>query len=135
ELKRWHPAAEEWEDPDVPLPTSAGEEAAERAELMEREREEAEEDRSTEFEVRVQCNSHGDAVRLAEQLEAERLPHARRWRYILVGAADEDSAQALAERLRSEAPEGSEVTVEGTAGAALDERPPNIFALFGGLGG
>jgi hypothetical protein len=135
ELKRWHPAAEEWEDPDVPLPASAGEQAAERAELMEREREEAEEDCSTEFEVRVQCNSHGDAVRLAGQLDAEGLPHARRWRYVLVGAPDEDSAQALAARLRSEAPEGSEVTVEGTAGAALDERPPNIFALFGGLGG
>jgi hypothetical protein len=135
ELKRWHPTAKEWEDPDVPMPASAGEQAAERAELMEREREEVEEHGSTVFEVRIQCRSHGDAVQLAEQLESEGLPHARRWRYVLVGAADEDSAQTLADRLRSEAPEGSEVTVEGTARAALDERPPNIFALFGGLGG
>ena len=135
ELKRWHPTSEEWEDADVPLPTTPGEQAAERAELMGREREQAAEQGRTDFEVRVQCRSHGDAVQLAEQLESEGLPHARRWRYVIVGAADEDSAQSLAERLRSEAPAGSEGTVEGTAGAALAGRPPNVFALFGGLGG
>jgi hypothetical protein len=63
------------------------------------------------------------------------MPHVRRWRYVIVGASDEDSAGELANRLRSEAPDGSNVTVEGTAGAALAVRPPNRFALFGGLGG
>jgi hypothetical protein len=135
ELKRWHPTAEEWEDADAPLPSSPDEQAAERAELMEREREEVAEQGFTDFEVRVQCQSHADALRLAEQLESEGLPHARRWRYVIVGAADEDSAQSLADRLRAEAPEGAEVTVEGSAGAALAGRPPNVFALFGGLGG
>jgi len=135
ELKRWHATSEEWEDADVPLPTTPDEQAAERAELMEREREEAAEQGRSDFEVRVQCRSHADAVHLAEQLESEGLPHARRWRYVIVGATDEDSAQSLAERLRGEAPDGSEVTVEGTAGAALAGRPSNVFALFGGLGG
>ncbi len=135
ELTRWHPTAEEWEDADAPLPSSPDEQAAEHAELMEREREESAEHGYTDFEVRVQCRSHADALRLAEQLESEGLPYARRWRYVIVGAVDEDSAQSLADRLRAEAPDGSEVTVEGSAGAALAGRPPNVFALFGGLGG
>jgi hypothetical protein len=135
ELTRWHPTAEEWEDADAPLPSTPDQQAAERAELMEREREEAAEQGFTDFEVRVQCQSHADALRLAEQLESEGLPHARRWRYVIVGAVDEDSARSLADRLRGEAPEGAEVTVEGSAGAALAGRPPNVFALFGGLGG
>lgn len=135
ELNRWHPAAEEWEDADVPLPTTPTEQASERAELMEREREETDGDGSADFEVRIQCRSHGDAVQLAEQLESEGIPHARRWRYVIVSAPDEDSAKQLAERLLTEAPDGSEVTVEGTADAAWAGRPPNVFALFGGLGG
>ena len=135
ELMRWHPTAEEWEDADAPLPSTPDEQAAERAELMEREREESSEQGFADFEVRVQCRSHADAVRLAAQLDSEGLPHARRWRYVIVGAVDEDSAQSLADRLRGEAPDGSEVTVEGSAGAALAGRPPNVFALFGGLGG
>jgi hypothetical protein len=32
----------------------------------------------------------------------------------MVGATDEDSAKALAERIRNEAPAGSQVKVEGT---------------------
>lgn len=47
---------------------------------------------------------------------------------------DEDHAKALAERIRSEAPAGSRVAVEGTWQAALAEQPPNPFAIFGGLG-
>jgi hypothetical protein len=135
ELKRWHPTSEEWEDADVPLPTSPDEQAEEREELMEREREDAQEHGFTDFEVRVECPSRGDATQLAEQFETEGLPHVRRWRYVIVGAADEDSARELADRLKREAPDGAQVTVEGTAGAALAGRPPNLFALFGGLGG
>jgi hypothetical protein len=135
ELRRWHPDSEEWEDPDEPLPTSAGERAAERTELMESEREESEAQGYPEYEERVQCRSHAGATALADRLAAEGLPHVRRWRYVVIGATDEDSAKALAERLRSEAPEGSEVTVEGSVGATLENKPANPYALFGGLGG
>ena len=38
-------------------------------------------------------------------------------------------------RLRSEAPEGSEVTVEGSVGATLESKPANPYSWFGGLGG
>src|SRR5436190_14877366 len=40
QLQRWHGSAEQWEDPDVPLPQSDAERAAEHAELVRRERQE-----------------------------------------------------------------------------------------------
>src|SRR2546423_822907 len=74
-----------------------------------------------------------DAAELEERLEAEGLPVTRRWRYLLVGALNEEEANELAERLRAEAPPGSEVTVEGTF-EAVRSRVPNPFAFLGGLG-
>jgi hypothetical protein len=59
----------------------------------------------------------------------------RRWKYLLIGATDEDTANALAERLRSEAGPDAKVTAEGSGQAAYDERPSNPFAFLGGLGG
>jgi hypothetical protein len=134
-LERWHPTAEQWEDPDKPLPDSDAERAEERAELMESERQEAEQRGYPEYEVRVQLPSHGDAVRFADRLRDEGLPSVRRSNYVLVAATDEDSANSLAERFREEAPAGSTVTAEGTLEAAYAGRPPNPFAVLGGLGG
>jgi hypothetical protein len=134
ELRHWHPTAEQWEDPDVPLPQSDSELAAERLERVAREREESRELGFSEYEVRVQCESHHDAAALAERLRREGLRPLRRWRYLVVGAGDEDVAQALAERLTGELPPGSTVTVEGSLAAVAAETPPNPFAVFGGLG-
>ena len=130
ELKRWHPSEEKWEDPDTPLNTQA-----EHAALMEQERQEARQRGYPEFEVRVQCPSHAEAVQLAEKLRGEGLSPVRRSRYLLVGAVDEDSAKALADRLEREAPPGSTATVEGTGRAVRAEQPANPFAVLGGLGG
>ncbi len=135
ELRRWHPIAEEWEDPDQPLPESEAARAAERAELMATERRESEESGEAQFEVRIDLPSRHDSVELAKRLDSEGVPTVRRWKYVLVGAADEQSARALADRIREEAPPGSKVAVEGTWQEAYDERPPNAFAVFGGLGG
>jgi hypothetical protein len=135
ELKHWHPEAEEWEDPDKPLPESDAAKVAEHEELIASERKEVEEGGSPLFEVRVDLPSHRDAVHFDELLRAEGLPAVRRWKYLVVGATDEDSARALATRLEGEAPAGSQVTVEGSGKVAYDERPPNPFAIFGGLGG
>ena len=135
DLKRWHPVAEEWEDPDKPLPTGP-DEAAEHAELIEHEREEVAERGYPEFEVRVELPSHRDAVKFVEQLQAEGLPYVQRWKYVLVGATDEDSAAALAERLRLEAPSASTVQVEGTWKAVRAEAGYRTrYAVFGGMGG
>ncbi len=134
DLKHWHDDAEEWEDPDAPLPDSDAEKAVERAALMQRERQEAAQSGHPEFELRIDCPSHREALAFVEKLRAEGLPSVHRWKYVLVGASDEDSANELAERLRIEAPAGSTVRVEGTWKAVRDETPPNPFAIFGGRG-
>jgi hypothetical protein len=136
ELARWHPTAEEWEDADVPLPTTDAERAAEHAELVTKEREDSAERGYADYEVRIQCTSHHETVELAERLRAEGLPLVRRWRYLLIGAADEDAANALAERLRAEAPADTTVTAEVSRRVTYDDDPGRgSFAVFGGLGG
>jgi hypothetical protein len=135
ELTHWHPQAERWEDPDLPLPEGDAARVAEHEELIAAERKRTEESGEPEFEVRVDLPSHREAVRLAEQLRAEGLPAVRRWKYLVVGATDEDAARALAQRLQGEAPAGSRVIVEGSGQIAYAERPANPFAVFGGLGG
>jgi hypothetical protein len=136
DLKRWHPTAEEWEDPDKPLPESDADRAAEHARLVAREREETVERGYAEYEVKIHCSSHHDCVKLADRLRDEGLPTAHRWKYILVGATDEDSANALAERLRAEAPPGATVTAEVSERTTWDDDPGRgSFAWFGGLGG
>jgi hypothetical protein len=136
ELTRWHPTAEEWEDPDKPLPTTDAERDAEHAQRVVREREDSAQRGYAEFEVKVHCSSHRDTVKLADRLRDEGLPIVRRWKYILVGASDEDAADALAERLRAEAPPGATVTAEVSQRAAWDDDPGRgSFAMFGGLGG
>ncbi|HEX4304964.1 MAG TPA: hypothetical protein VHZ54_02905 [Solirubrobacterales bacterium] len=135
ELRRWHHDADAWEDPDKPLPSSAPEREAEHEELM------ATEDAETaarggraEFEVRVQFHSHKEARKFAKQLEEEGLEPVRRWRYMVVGAADEDAAKTLADRIRAEAPADSEVTAEYSLHELWNERPPNPNFWLGGLG-
>ena len=135
ELRRWHPVAEQWEDPDAGVPDSDSERTAEHRELLERERADAAQQGYPDFEVRIECPSSGAAGELADKLRQEAIPSVRRWKYLLIGAADEDSAQALAARLREQVPPGSIVTVEATLGAVLEARPSNPFAIFGGLGG
>jgi hypothetical protein len=135
ELRHWHESAEQWQEPDVPLPQTDAERAGEHAALIQREREEFKEQGQPEFEVRVQFASHRDAVAFAETLRQEGLPTARRWKYLVVGAADQDSADALAARLRDEAPPGTTVTAEGSGSAAYKERPSSPFWFLGGLGG
>jgi hypothetical protein len=135
ELTHWHPEAEEWEDPDLPLPDGDAAKLAEHEELIAAERRRLAETGEPEFEVRVDLPSHREAVRFAEHLRDEGLPAVRRWKYLVVGATDEDAAKELATRLRGEAPAGSKVTVEGSGQIAYAERPSNPFAVFGGLGG
>jgi hypothetical protein len=136
QLKRWHPTAEEWEDADVPLPTTDAELAAEHARRVAKEREESAERGYAEYEVKIQCSTHRETVELAERLREEGLPLLRRWRYLLIGASDEDAANALADRLRAEAPAGSTVVAEVSQRAAWDDDPSRgSFAVFGGLGG
>ncbi|MGI8507467.1 MAG: hypothetical protein ACR2MK_11830 [Solirubrobacteraceae bacterium] len=134
QLSHWHPTAEQWEDPDAPLPNSEAETEHEREERVVQEREESAEQGYPEFEVRVRCSTRAQAGELSHRLEQEGIPNLHRWGYLLIGATDEDSAQALADRLGNEAPAGSQVTVERNQRAIYDDLPRSPFAVFGGLG-
>jgi hypothetical protein len=133
ELRRWHPQAEEWEDPERPLPASDQAKETEREQLMRTEDRETEERGHPEYEVRIDLGSRHEAVEFAKRLRDEGLPNVHRWRFVLVGAADEDAAKALAERIRAEAPADGKIAVEGVWKTVWDERPSNPFAFFGGL--
>lgn len=135
DFKRWHPTAEEWEDPDLPLPHSAAAEKAEHEALIAAERRQVEESGHPEYEVRVDLPSLHDAAQFADTLRDEGLPVVHRWKFLLIGVTDEDTGKELVERIREQAPAGSRVSVEGTWAAAYAERSPNPFAIFGGLGG
>jgi hypothetical protein len=135
ELRHWHPTAEQWEDPDAPLPTTDAEQAAERGEMIAAEREESAEQGYPEYEVRIKCHDRHTAGQLSDKLRDEGIPVVHRWKYVLVGALDEDSGKQLAERLRTEAPGGCEITVEENLRAVYDEGPFRPFAYLGGLGG
>jgi hypothetical protein len=134
-LERWHPIEQEWKDASVPLPQTEGEVAAEHDRLQERETADSEETGAAQWEVRVELASHEETATLAERLESEGIPVVRRHTFLLAGAANEDDANALAERLRSEAPAGAKVDVEPGGGMIWEVAPRNPFTLFGGLGG
>lgn len=134
ELRRWHPVSEEWIDADLPLPQSESAVAAEHAEMIERERAEQADLRHAEWEVRVTTSSHRDTLELADTLREEGMPSVRRWRFLLVGAADEDAANTLAKRIRDLAPADATIQVEASYETVEAETGFNPFAVFGGLG-
>lgn len=131
---RWHPDAEDWEPADAPEAASAAEREAEHARLMRREDAESEAAGFPEFEARAVLPSHQAARELSERLEREGVAHVRRWRYVIVGADDEDAAKDWAERLRGESPAGTEVTAEGTF-AYVERADPAPFKGVAQLGG
>jgi hypothetical protein len=79
------------------------------------------------WEVRVQTSTPQAAAELADRLESEGHGVVRRHTFILVGAASEEAARELAERLHGQVEAGGELVY-----AAV---PQNPFAVFGGLGG
>ncbi|HEX5310146.1 MAG TPA: hypothetical protein VFW38_13840 [Solirubrobacteraceae bacterium] len=142
---RWHPEEERWEDISAPLPSTAadrrskgspiGQHEAEHERLEQLEAKESEQVGHAEWEVRVTLPSHHDAREFAERLQSEGYLLRRHWRHLQLGARDEDDANALAARLRAEAPSNSEIEVEGDAADAWAEvtAPARPFSVFGGL--
>jgi FMN phosphatase YigB (HAD superfamily) len=134
-ILRWHRAEERWEDASESLPQTSAEKNAEHERWEEQQAEEAQALGHAEWEVRVDLPSHRDAVAFAEQLEAEGItPITRRWKYILIGTANDDDARELAERLGAEAPRGASVTAEPSATIEYEVTGGNPFSLFGGFG-
>jgi len=129
---RWHPLEERWEDAAAPLPAGEQERAAEHARLERTETEESEQAGEPEWEVYITVPTHHDAREFAARLRGEGIPVNQRWRHLLVGANDEDDAAALAERLRTEAPAGSELHAQGNGLQYWGMLHP--YAYLGGMG-
>jgi hypothetical protein len=134
-LERWHPVEQDWKDAAEPLPETEAEIRAEHERQQEREAAESFAQGHAEWEVRVALPGREATEALADRLSAEGFPVIRRATFLLVGAANQDDATALAERLRAEAPEGARVEVEPGGGMVWEVTPRNPFAVFGGLGG
>jgi len=111
-VHRWHPVEERWETPDVPMPRTAAEHEAEHQRLVDDETAESLASGTAQWEVRVELGSHRQAVALARTLEGEGRAIVRRWKFLLVGAANEDEARELAAQLEREVPPGAVVKVE-----------------------
>jgi hypothetical protein len=134
DFRRWHPLSLEWEPADQPLPEDEAARVTEHQERIAKERQETEEQGYPRYEVQVEMPSWGEADDLADRLRSDGLQAVRRWRVVLVGAADEDAAKMLSERIRGEVPTGTPVAVAGTLYEAEDDvRKP--FAFLGGLAG
>jgi hypothetical protein len=79
------------------------------------------------WEVRVECESLGEADKLADQLRSEGLNVSRTFTYVIAGTADREQAVELARRVHGQVEPGGELVYEVA--------PSNPFAVFGGLGG
>jgi hypothetical protein len=110
-LTRWHPVEDAWKDASAPLPDSEQEVRAEERRHEAAEEVEARRGGEYDWELRVDLPSLGDTIELARKLEGEGLDVRRRWKYLLVGAASEEAAAELGERIRPDAPEGTELHV------------------------
>jgi hypothetical protein len=111
-LHRWHPIEEEWESPDVALPRTEAERQAEHQRLEDAETAESLETGVAQWEARAEFPSHREAVALADKLRSEGRTVVRRWKFLVVGANNEDDARELAEQIRREAPPDATVRAE-----------------------
>jgi hypothetical protein len=111
-LHRWHPIEEEWQSPDVAMPQTEAERQAEHQRLEDTETADSLAAGTALWQARVELESHRDAVALAHKLQGEGYPVVRRWKFLIVGANNEDDAQVLAEHIRQETPPGATVCAE-----------------------
>ncbi len=128
-VTRWHPVEEAWKDAATPLPKTPDEEAAERARHAAAELAEEDETGRPDWEVSVHVESIGDMRDFDRVLRAEGFHVERRWKYLMVGAATEEQAEQLAERVRRLAPEGATVDVLVNP----NDLPNPIFVAIGSL--
>lgn len=111
-VHRWHPLEERWETPDVPMPQTEAERQEEHQRLVDAEAAESLATGVAQWEVRAELGSHRQAVALARKLESQGRAVVRRWKFLIVGASDEDEARELAGQIRQEAPPDAAVVVE-----------------------
>ena len=111
-IHRWHPLEERWEDPDAAMPRTETERRAEHQRLLDDETTESLAVGVAQWEVRAELPSHHEAVALADKLRQEGRSVVRRWKFLVVGAGNEDEARQLAGKIRQEAPPEATVRAE-----------------------
>jgi FMN phosphatase YigB (HAD superfamily) len=111
-MHRWHAIEEQWQSPDVAMPQTEAERQAEHQVLEEAETAESVAAGSALWQARAELPSHREAVELAHKLQGEGYTVVRRWKFLIVGANNDDDVQALAEHIRQEAPADAQVTAE-----------------------
>lgn len=124
-VTRWHPDEEAWKDASEPLPRTEEERLAERARHEANEAAEAAAEGEYDYEVHVDPPHHREAVELEARLREQGLAVRRRWKHISIGALTEEQAEEIIARVRSDAPEGTDVTI----GATEIQHP--LFVFFG----
>jgi hypothetical protein len=122
-VTRWHPIEEEWRDFTDPLPQTEAERAAARARHEEAEAREAAEEGEYDYEVYVDPPQYADAVDLQERLREQGVPVKRRWKHLSVGALTEERAEEIVTRVRTEAPDGTDIAI----GATDIQHPAFVF--------
>lgn len=123
-LTRWHPDEDAWKDASIPMPETEEQRALERERHQRVAEREPRPRWAYQWEVRVDLPTRQDTRELASRLTEEGIEVRRHWRYLLVGTATEERANELAQRIQSEAPQGSVQVV--TAGA-----PHPVFVFLG----
>lgn len=108
-LDRWHPIEQEWEDAGAPLPQTAEQREMEEERRVAEETEESEETGQTGYEVLIEVPSRHEAMELAKRFQSEGHPVIRRWRYVVLGAENEDEARDLAQAVQKEVPANASV--------------------------
>jgi hypothetical protein len=111
-LYRWHPIEEAWELSDVALPTTDAEREAEHQRLEAAETAESLASGEAQWEARAEFPTHREAVDMARKLSGEGRTVIRRWKFLVVGANNEDDARELVEYIRREAPADASVRAE-----------------------
>ena len=111
-LSRWHPVEEQWEDAGAPLPETAGQRDAEHERLIAEETKDSLACGYCLWEVRCDLPNHREAVELAARLRAEGYQVTRRWKFLALGAENEDAVNDLAKAVRGDAPANATIHTE-----------------------
>jgi hypothetical protein len=114
-ISRWHPLEERWEEPDVAMPRSEAERQAEHQRLMDDETAESVAVGVAYWLVRAELPSRHEAAALAAKLRSEGRSVIRRWKFLVIGASNEDDAQELADQIRRETPANARVNAGHSA--------------------
>ncbi len=125
-VTRWHPVEEAWKDASVPLPETDAEVEEERRRREEEEKQEAIDEGSFDWVVKVHLPSRSSAAELARRLEGEGHSVHRLWRYLEIGVLTEERANELAGTLREDVPAEAEVWVEANPG----DLPTPVFVFL-----